>query len=153
MQRLGVPGPKFPGCSEASTLPMVMATTVDTLEVSEAGGIQPQRTTADGTQARWQAIAMKPPLNKSWSSAGGLAGVAVAIVAVAGALCGPPLLVSTPAARRDTKIESHCSIRLQPNARRAEVIARCGLPHSPQLLLSSPLKLLSVLPTDDASPC
>ena len=34
MQRLGVPGPKFPGCSKASTLPMVMATTVDTLEVS-----------------------------------------------------------------------------------------------------------------------
>jgi hypothetical protein len=120
--------PKFRDCcSTASTLPAVTARTIDTLQVPEAGGNQPERMSPDGTQARWQAIDMKPLPKRCRPGAGGLAGMAVAIVAVAGALCGPHLLVSTPAARHATKIGNDGSIRVGPNAcQRAEHLARCG---------------------------
>ena len=82
---------------------------------SEAGGNQPERI--------WQAMPMKPLPKKCRPGAGGLAGVAVAIVA----LCGPHLLVSTPAARHATKIGNDGSIRVGPSAcQRAEHLARCG---------------------------
>jgi hypothetical protein len=113
-------GPKSRDCcSTASTLPAVTARTIDTLQVPEAGGNQPERI--------WQAMPMKRLPKKCRPGAGGLAGVAVAIVAVAGALCGPHLLVSTPAARHATKIGNDGSIRVGPSAcQRAEHLARCG---------------------------
>ena len=56
---------------------------------------------------------MKPPPNKYGSGAVGLAGVAVAIIAVAGALCGPRPFISSSAARL-TDIEDGCSFRTKP---------------------------------------
>ena len=119
-------GPKSRDCcSTASTLPAVTARTIDTLQVPEAGGNQPERMSPDGTQARWQAIDMKRLPKKCRPGAGGLAGMAVAIVAVAGALCGPHLLVSTPAARHATKIGNDGSIRVVHSAcQRVEHLAR-----------------------------